>query len=198
MHVQIVFQGLPEQIAPILHWCNDAGVSYYLTHLIVGKGDAVPDADETLYVQRFWTKTGEAIVHTWEQPEEPDQFRGFKQMTYSMNQAALARCRRDLLQPSVYDAIVYFNGYSPGSLPTKNPFENLTPLDNNIVLAQKNDSLGEVSHHFFITRPHNFDRISLLWKRRNNPIYKITPVKSNGRTAWWKWLRLLDIKVHDL
>lgn len=197
MNLHIIFQGQPERIAPIIDWCKEANVTYFLTHIIVENNTKpCPLSNEHLNLKRFWTPfTGEAIVHTWEQPQTPDQFRAFKQMSYSMNQASLSRWKRSA---SNNDLIVYFDGFAKNAEPSKNPFLNLNFLSDNTILSAMNQSSGEVNYHFFITRPHNFDRISQLWKRRNNPIFRNSPDKISDRTAWWKWLRLLKIKVINI
>jgi hypothetical protein len=194
MNLHIIFQGPPERIIPIVEWCKEANVTYFLTQIIVESNTApCPLSNEHLNLKRFWSQfDGQAIVHTWDQPQTPDQFRAFKQMTFSMNRASITRWKRSA---SNNDLIVYFDAFTENIEPRVNPFLNLDSLADNIVLSDMNKSSGEVNYHFFITRPHNFDRISQLWKRRNNPIFHTSPANASVRSAWWKWLRLLKIKV---
>ena len=197
MNLHIIFQGPPERIIPIIEWCKEANATYFLTQIIVeGNAEQCSLSNEHLNLKRFWTTPdGQSIIHTWDQPQIPDQFRAFKQMTYSMNWASIARWKRSA---SNNDLIVYFDAFAENVEPRVNAFLNLDSLADNVVLSDMNESGGEVSYHFFITRPHNFDRISQLWKRRNNPIFHTSPANAGVRSAWWKWLRLLKIKVVKL
>ena len=197
MNLHIIFQGPPERIIPIIEWCKEANATYFLTQIIVeGNTEQCSLSNEHLNLKRFWTTPdGQSIVHTWDQPQIPDQFRAFKQMTYSMNWASIARWKRSA---SNNDLIVYFDAFAENVEPCVNAFLNLDSLADNVVLSDMNESGGEVSYHFFITRPHNFDRISQLWKRRNNPIFHTPPATAGVKAAWWKWLRLLKIKVVKL
>jgi len=196
MHIHIVYQGPAEHVTPVLEWCEEADVTYYLTHLVSGN-TASPHARETIEVTQFWNPDGDALVHTWEQPTEPDSFRPFKQMTYAMNVASNSRLARDLLKPNQFDCVVYYNGMSLKGLPSLNPFIGLDALDDKCYMALKDDRRGSIGFNFFITRPHNFDKISLLWKRQNQPIGQIYEL-SGARSTWWRWLRLLGLRLRKV
>ena len=196
MHIHIVYQGPAEGIVPVLEWCEEADVTYYLTHLLDGK-PASDHARDTLDVKQFWNIDGDALVHTWEQPTEPDSFRPFKQMTYAMNVASNSRLGLDLLTPNRFDCVVYYNGHSLRGLPSVNPFMGLDAIDDKAYLAVKDDRKAQIGFNFFITRPHNFDKISLLWKRQNQPIGMLYEL-SGPRSTWWRWLRLLGLRLRKL
>lgn len=196
MHIHIVYQGPADGVIPVLEWCEEADISYYLTHLVMGNSTS-QHARETIEVMEYWNPDGEALVHTWEQPTEPDSFRPFKQMTYAMNVASNSRLRRDLLKPNTFDIVVWYNGYSLRGLPSVNPFLSLDSIDDKAYLAMKDDRKAQIGFNFFITRPHNFDKISLLWKRQNQSISIIEGL-TGARTTWWRWLRLLGLRLRKL
>jgi hypothetical protein len=196
MHIHVVYQGPADNVIPVLEWCEEADISYYLTHLVQGN-IASTHARETIEVQEYWNPDGEAVVHTWEQPEHPDAFRPFKQMTYAMNVASNARLQRDLVKPNTFDVVVWYNGYSLRGLPSANPFLSLDSLDDKAYLALKDDRKAQIGFNFFITRPHNFDKVSLLWKRQNQPISSIEGL-TGARTVWWRWLRLVGLRLRKL
>ena len=196
MHIHIVYQGPADGVIPVLEWCEEADISYYLTHLVMGNSTS-QHARETIEVMEYWDPDGEALVHTWEQPTEPDSFRPFKQMTYAMNVASNSRLRRDLLKPNTFDIVVWYNGYSLRGLPSVNPFLSLDSIDDKAYLAMKDDRKAQIGFNFFITRPHNFDKISLLWKRQNQSISIIEGL-TGARTTWWRWLRLLGLRLRKL
>lgn len=192
MHLHIVYQGLPIDAVPLIDWCNFIGATYFLTHIALDNVTPIENADEVIRPKRFWDKVGAAVVHTWEQPITVDSFRIFKQMTYSMNCAGASRLNRDLKGINSVDAVVYYNAFV-GAMPITIP--KFDKLSQDEIIAGFNDKTGEVNHFFFITRPHNYDRISYLWKRNNIPTPNNTPVIVTGKTIWWKWIRLLGLKV---
>lgn len=196
MHIHIVYQGSADNVISLLEWCEEADVTYYLTHLVSGNS-ASPHARETIEVTQFWNPDGDALVHTWEQPAEPDSFRPFKQITYAMNVASNARLVRDLIKPNTFDVVVWYNGHSLRGLPSQNPFLSLDSIDDKAYLAMKDDRNAQIGFNFFITRPHNFDKISLLWKRQNQSISSV-PGLTGARTTWWRWLRLLGLRLRKL
>jgi hypothetical protein len=194
MHLHIVYRGQPADITPLIYWCHSVGATYYLTHIALVI-ESIDGADEVITPQRFWSESGEALVHVWEQPAVADSFRIFKKITYAMNCASISRLNRDLLLRVPTDGVVYYDS-TQGSVPTSIPeFEKLHQDE---ILAVVNNKMGEVDHSFFITRPHNFDRISLLWKRNNIPTPYNTPAIITSKTVWWKWLRLLGMEVTPL
>ena len=92
------------------------------------------------------------------------------------------------------DAVVYYNAFAFGGvMPITIP--EFDKLSQDEIIAGFNDKTGEVSYFFFITRPHNYDRLSYLWKRNNIPTPYNTPVEVTSKTVWWKWIRLLGLKV---
>jgi hypothetical protein len=192
MHLHIVYQGNPTNIIPLISWCKSINATYFLTHLAIDDMTAIDFADEVLRPKRFWDTNGNALIHTWEQPVTADSFRIFKQMTYSMNCAGASRLNRDLKGTNPVDAVVYFNAFV-GAMPFIVP--KFDKLSQDEIIAGFTDQTGEVSFFFFITRPHNYDRISYLWKRNNIPTPLNTPAEVTNKTVWWKWIRLLGLKV---
>jgi len=195
MHLHVVFQGPPGAVTPLIDWCNSIGATYFLTHIALDSTPGLGIANEVIRPTRFWDKTSKAIVHTWEQPLRNDSFRIFKQMTYSMNCAGLTRLSRDLQDSTSVDGVVYYNAYA-GTVPAVICAFDLLGQDE--IKANFNDATGEVDYSFFITRQHNYDRLSYLWKRNNIPTPHNTPAVVTGKTVWWKWIRLLGLKVTKL
>jgi hypothetical protein len=190
MNIHIVFQGLPDDAYPLINWVKKINVEYFLTHIVIDDSPAIDNADEIIRPKKFWNDGGVALVHHWEQPARPDSYRKFKQMTYSMNMCSLSRLTRDLNFKSTVDAVLYYNSCIsriPDFLNNYIP----EPLNESEIIAESTDAEGWVSPFFFITRPHNFDRISLLWKKNNVAGSQVDP----DSKTWWHWLRILSLSV---
>jgi hypothetical protein len=202
MNFHVVYEGPNEvwQASRLKAWLIENKHDYFLTQVSTGfEIGKLNDASEFVVSTKLWDAQGNAIVHTWEQPGNPDALRIFKQMSYSMNRIGLNRFNREIDTGVEYDAVVYWNNYLGDEI----ELDTITQLEKNDILT--NASENQVDYHFFITRPHNFDRISLLWKKPNADVIRLVTVTkiynpkfNSNKVAWYSWLRTLNMKIIKL
>ena len=202
MNFHVVYEGPNEvwQSSRLKAWLIANEHEYFLTQVSTGfEISKLDDAGEFLVFPKLWDAQGNALVHTWEQPWNPDALRIFKQMSYSMNRIGLTRFNREIETKVEYDAVIYWNNYLGDEI----DISPISQLDKNDILT--NVSENQVDYHFFITRPHNFDRISLLWKKPNADVIRLViitkiynPKFNSNKVAWYSWLRTLNMKIIKL
>lgn len=117
--------------------------------------------------------------------EEHNEFSiEFDRLTFYMNTAGILRFKREYSDQIYYTSVIYLIG----------DYFDKDILSSNHEKIRKNEirlTFDILSgYKFFMTRPHNFDRISMMWKSSLNLL--------DTRIYWKSCLSILGLEVYEL